>query len=197
MNAIIYKIFLFFFISHIPITILFDSRVIFPQSYYPKFACQLFDWYISNFHDPIMTPPHPPWLSAIILFELIFQLPFFFVAVYALTQSKFLLLRYSTSFSHNQHSTIFSSFSEKNWIKTPGIIYGSHVITTMIPVLAHLFHNSTPTNLPILLGFYLPYLILPTLWVVVLLSSSNQIFRKSDSSLKKTQPKKRNPQKAD
>eukprot|EP00126_Sphaerothecum_destruens_P007905 Sdes_comp20030_c0_seq2m12792 len=172
MNAIIYKIFLFFFISHIPITILFDSRVIFPQSYYPKFACQLFDWYISNFHDPIMTPPHPPWLSAIILFELIFQLPFFFVAVYALTQ-------------------------KKNWIKTPGIIYGSHVITTMIPVLAHLFHNSTPTNLPILLGFYLPYLILPTLWVVVLLSSSNQIFRKSDSSLKKTQPKKRNPQKAD
>ena len=54
------------------------------------------------------------WFKSLILFELLFQLPFFFVGYHA--------------FYHG-----------RNWVRIPGIAYGVHTATTLIPILAEIF----------------------------------------------------------
>ena len=55
----------------------------------------------------------PVWFKSLILFELLFQLPFFFVGYHA--------------FYHG-----------RNWVRIPGIAYGVHTATTLIPILAEI-----------------------------------------------------------
>jgi hypothetical protein len=81
----------------------------------------------------------PVWFKACVFFEVL-QLPYFFVAAYAF-------------------------INKKNWIRTPSLIYGSHV-TTVVTALLSEFLTSTrldESQKLTLASFYLPYLIMPAI----------------------------------
>jgi len=93
---------------------------------------------------------HQFLLQFLILFqlplELLFQLPFFFVG--------------------------FRAFYERrNWIRIPGIAYGAHTATTLVPILAEILtHDEFPSEAARwqLFLIYLPYLVIPAMIAVAL-----------------------------
>ena len=110
-----------------------------------------------------MQHPVEPWFSSLVLVEVIFQLPFFFLAIYAILQQS----------KHPQNRTIRGDGPFKSLC----IIYGSSTATTLVPILQCILTDEA-TNLSekgILLGFYLPYLIFP-LWLVIIAVSNDDIF---------------------
>ncbi|CAM9208811.1 unnamed protein product, partial [Phaeothamnion confervicola] len=99
----------------------------------------ILSFHIHTNHDVLMET-QPPWFKSLILAELLLQWPFYFVAAYAL------LMR-------------------RNWIRIPCIIYGSHVATTMIPILHEFATTSALSDaerLKLIL-IYCPYLLVPLL----------------------------------
>ena len=91
-----------------------------------------------------MTAPLTPWFKALVWSEVLLQFPFFFFGAYA--------------FIYRQ-----------NWIRIPAIIYGSFVVATMVPILGALAAHTAPGyNAAPVVGFYLPYLIVPALLVGVM-----------------------------
>jgi hypothetical protein len=101
--------FLAFFVSHIPITLLVDSQAL--LQIHPKPILDLVAWYSSTFKDELMSPPYQTWFTAIVTCELLFQVPFFFVAVYALLSGK---------------------VSGKGWFRSSCLIYGAHTCTFLL-----------------------------------------------------------------
>ena len=95
--------FLVYFVTHIPISLVLDFQGVLGE-FYPASLRDLYKWYVGTFSDPLMAAP-PVWLKAFIAAELLLQFPFFFAASYSL-------------------------LFKKNWIRVPGIIYGTHVATT-------------------------------------------------------------------
>ena len=71
MNASLRAVYLIFFISHIPITLVVDLQALLGQ-YYPAPARDLITWYVRNYNDVLMASP-PVWFKAVICCELIFQ----------------------------------------------------------------------------------------------------------------------------
>lgn len=118
MNTLLYYVLLLYFATHIPISIVLDSQTVFPQEWYPQFARDLWNFYVSNFPDFLFANcrtrfPYVRWIGAC---EIFLQLPFFFVALYAL-------------------------WHHKEWIRIPAIIYCTHVPTTVIPAVADFLQN--------------------------------------------------------
>lgn len=89
----------------------------------------------------------PAWFRAVVLGEIMFQVPFYFVAVYALVL-------------------------KRNWFRIPGLIYGTHVTTTMIPIYGTLFWDPASfiaaPNRYLLPYIYFPYLLIPFLMMLYL-----------------------------
>ncbi|XP_010223460.1 PREDICTED: transmembrane protein 97 [Tinamus guttatus] len=116
----------------------------------------LLQWYAGTFRDPMMMQP-PEWFKSFIFCEAFLQLPFFPIAAYAFLKGGC------------------------KWIRTPAIIYSSHVATTLLPILAHiLFHDfsksehsgpQTQRERLILLSIYAPYLLIPLLILFTMLFS--------------------------
>ena len=144
-NATFRAIVLVFFATHIPATILMDSQAILPPAVVPGFAKSLLRFHVRTNHDPLMEW-QPVWFKSFILFELLFQLPFFFIG--------------------------FKAFYErKNWIRIPGVVYGAHTATTLVPILAEILHSdSFPDEAARWKLFFisLPYLIVPASMAYVL-----------------------------
>eukprot|EP00598_Pedospumella_elongata_P000883 CAMPEP_0184973736 /NCGR_PEP_ID=MMETSP1098-20130426/5397_1 /TAXON_ID=89044 /ORGANISM="Spumella elongata, Strain CCAP 955/1" /LENGTH=157 /DNA_ID=CAMNT_0027496217 /DNA_START=30 /DNA_END=503 /DNA_ORIENTATION=- len=138
MNSLLRIVFLVYFITHIPITILVDLQILFGE-HYPEPLQQLFAWYIRTYNDQLVVLK-PAWLQSFIWAELFAQLPFFFVATYGL-------------------------LFKRNWIRIPSIIYGAHVATTVWAILAEFYTIQTISveEKFVLLGFYAPYLVIPLL----------------------------------
>ena len=136
MNQLFRVILLFYFISHIPITLCVDLQVLFGE-FYPDSLQNLNNWYIATYKDFVIRDK-PLWLQSFIWCELFLQMPFFFVATYGL-------------------------LFKKNFIRIPSIFYGVHVATTVVPILAETLLNDVNTfNEKLMLsGFYLPYLLIP------------------------------------
>ena len=134
-----------FLATHIPATILMDSQAILPPAVVPGFAKSLLRFHVRTNHDPLMEW-QPVWFKSFILFELLFQLPFFFVG--------------------------FRAFYERrNWIRIPGIAYGAHTATTLVPILAEILtHDEFPSEAARwqLFLIYLPYLVIPAMIAVAL-----------------------------
>ncbi|CAM9208932.1 unnamed protein product [Heterosigma akashiwo] len=139
-------LFLGFFISHIPTTLLIDGQAVI-GSCYPQVLKDVLQWHISTNQDFLMRDLEL-WFRCVVWGELVLQLPFFFVASYAF-------------------------YKGCNWIRIPSIIYGSHVATTMIPILGEIIFSpkwsaaSGQANL-LLFGIYFPYLAIPFLMVVTM-----------------------------
>ncbi|XP_010115703.1 PREDICTED: transmembrane protein 97 [Chlamydotis macqueenii] len=115
---------------------------------------ELLQWYAATFRDPMMLQP-PEWFKAFIYCEAFFQLPFFPVGAYAFLKGGC------------------------KWIRTPAIIYSTHVATTLLPILAHiLFHDfsssehlgpQTQHERLVLLSIYVLYLLIPLLILFTML----------------------------
>merc|ERR1712209_75848 len=119
-----------YFVIHIPITIVFDSQGVLPGHLYPAGLRGMVADYLRGTCDPIMggsTGAIPVWAWSFISCEILLQFPSFFFFAYAL-------------------------WSKKKSIRIPGIIYGVHVATTLVGILAHLI--------------YMPFLVLPLAFAV-------------------------------
>ena len=147
-----------------------------PPRLVPAFASRLLAWHVANTGDPLMNhvapgrPPFAPWFKALIYAELALQLPFFFVASYALA-------------------------ARRNWIRIPALAYGVHTATTLLPILAELADSPevpSPAARAQLLALYAPYLLLP-LACAVWMAASPQPFGAPGRSA----PRKAAPRKAD
>lgn len=160
--------FLAFFASHIPATLIIDSQALLPATLYPAAVRDLLKWYTTTFKDSVMTPPYDIWLRSIIAAEVILQLPFFFVAVYALSYPARI------------------NGSSSGWFKPACIVYGSHVATTLLPLLGcHATNNEANYfERAIVILIYLPYLIFP-LWLIQIAFANEDILGNSDK--RKTQ----------
>ncbi|XP_078404234.1 sigma intracellular receptor 2 isoform X2 [Cetorhinus maximus] len=143
--------FFFYFFTHIPITLAIDLQALLPKDLYPPALQGLLKWYAARFKDPMIMDP-PAWFKAFILCEALLQMPFFPVAAYAFYKGGC------------------------SWIRTPAIIYSTHVATTVIPILAHiLFNDFSASTYPgpktmserlSLLAIYTPYLLIPV-WILL------------------------------
>ena len=136
MNQLFRGVLVVYFVTHIPISLLVDLQALFID-FYPEFLKEFVRvQYISKYGDYLMADP-PIWMKALIGFEVL-QVPFFFIAAYAI---------------------VF----KKNWIRIPSIIYSSHVVTAVSIILTD-FYNSTRLSFnqkAVLFSFYLPYLLIP------------------------------------
>ena len=66
------------------------------------------------------------------------------------------------------------------WIRIPAIIYGSHVATTLIPILYHFIAADAMSQLTVterlyLCAVYAPYLIIPLMLVYHMLTSPDYL----------------------
>ena len=94
-----------------------------------------FDWYAGEFDDHLMRRGSTPlWLQSFLVCEGLLQLPFFFVATRALLQRQ---------------------CSER--VRVMFIVYGAHVATTVVPILADLLSAEKP----VLAAIYCPYFFVP------------------------------------
>jgi hypothetical protein len=125
-----------FFLAHIPTTLFFDSQGVLPEEWFPKWAVQVNQNYISDFGDPLMREL-PPWFRCLVWMEVALQLPFFFVGAYAFLR-------------------------RRNWVRWPALLYGVNVASTMVPILGELaLSPRTDFNRPVLLAIYAPFLLVP------------------------------------
>jgi hypothetical protein len=148
------KAYLIFFASHIPITLLVDAQGAFSMLY-PQPLRDLVDWYCNLFGDVLMRYPNsPPWFQALVVGEVVLQLPFFFVSLFVMTRTK-TTTRASSSRSSLEYYP--------RWFQTLCIIYGAHVSTTLVPILATFWTSTemTPVQVSMTTAVYLPYLIFP------------------------------------
>ena len=93
-----------------------------------------------------MTHPTETWFTSLVSLEIVFQLPFFFYAVYSILNCTYGL-----------------------YFRPLCIAYGASTATTLIPILACVLSDAdtTTSEKGVLLGFYLPYLVFP-LWLMIL-----------------------------
>ena len=149
MHRALRVIFALYFATHIPITLLIDAQAVLPPAWFPGFARQLVDYHVRTFHDPLMRAPQPGWFRALVACELGLQLPFFFVALRALA-------------------------ARDDGARDAMLVYGAHVATTMVPILGVLATDESafPSERArlTLICIYSPYLLVPLLLVIVMMS---------------------------
>jgi hypothetical protein len=158
--------FLAFFASHIVASLIIDAQAILPASFIPSVLQDLLSWYAKALNDPLMSRPQDLlWFQSLIACELVFQVPFFFVACYYLTT-----MRNTTGAERHRPKAV--SYPES--FRYACIAYGAHTSTTMAPILATLATNPTATVMEkaMILAVYLPYLIFP-LWILRLATRSS------------------------
>ncbi|KAM9317708.1 sigma intracellular receptor 2 [Pholidichthys leucotaenia] len=170
-------IFFFYFATHIPITLFIDLQALLPEHVYPEPLKDLMKWYAEDFRDPMVVDP-PEWFKSFVFCEALIQLPFFPIAAYAFLKGGC------------------------RWIRTPAIIYSTHVATTLIPILAHiLFYQFTEKPHPgpqtsqerwMLVSIYAPYLVVPLLMLLTMLLSTTYNPTASKSGGMPAKAKKKN-----
>ncbi|KAI8071304.1 hypothetical protein BC940DRAFT_234890 [Gongronella butleri] len=136
-------VFYVFFLTHIPITVLFDLQALYPAAWVPQPLLSIVAWYAEATGDPFMHPLNNQyWFKSLASMEAMLQLPFFFVACNGLAK-------------------------DAPWIRLPMVVYGAHVVTTLMPIMLELIanaaYNLTSTQRTMLLAIYSPYLIIPAL----------------------------------
>lgn len=151
MNSTLRAIFLVYFITHIPISLVLDFQALL-GAYYPPILKSLYSWYTAQFHDYLMETK-PLWLQSFILAEVVLQFPLFFYFIWGLLKKEY------------------------QKIKIPGIVYGAHVATTVWAILAEtLVSEKNTTNEKIVLtSFYFPYFLIPVLFALSLSSIDSKV----------------------
>lgn len=146
-----------YFATHIPATLIIDSQAALPLLgiQHPQFARDLLAWYCQTYADPCMCT-RPAWFTAIVWVELLLQLPFFFVVLWAFPR-------------------------RAAWLRIPMIAYGAHVATTLVPIYGALFAAPLrPDQLHFLAAVYAPYLLIPL--VLLWYAARDQLYEESSPS---------------
>lgn len=123
-----------FLLSNVPVVVLFESQMLLPASLVFKPLRDMTQAYV-EFAGDYLVQTAPAFLKGLVVAECLFQLPLSIVNAYAF-------------------------MAGKDWGRITGIIYASHVATTMFPILADILAHNIPTK-NLLLSIYLPYLIIP------------------------------------
>lgn len=148
MNDLMRRIFIAYFATHVPATILIDSQAIVPDEYVPSFAKSLLQFHIKQ-NDDFLMLEQPLWLKSFIVFEVLVQLPLFFVLLRKLRKR------------------------EENNIRLLGIGYSCHVMTTMVPILSEIYWRGSFA----LFMIYFPYFFVPLMLLYSLsLSEEGNVF---------------------
>ena len=170
-----------FFASHVPITLLVDGQAVLPRALFAWGPRRALEWFLEWSRDPLMrvataspASPATAWFRAIVCAELALQVPFFAVALAALTGT-----------FDERAAPPGRGLSSPAWLRTAAVAYGAHVATTMIPILAQIAlfeeRNFTERHRVALVAVYLPYLIMPllVLWRAAAVSAAGggQLFR--------------------
>ena len=170
-----------YFLTHVPVTVLVDSQAVLPATgWVPAVAREALQSYVDWSQDPLMDPanrarPDTTWFRALIVCELMLQLPIFMALIYGYwprTRSSPSSPSSSSrrpSPSPSSHpssritSTTVTTAKRARWVHALTLVYGVHVATTLVPVLATVGWQWRRYHL---VAIYLPYLILPTVLAV-------------------------------
>ena len=147
--------FLGFFASHIIFSFLVDAQGIF-GALFPILLQDFLVWYTDLFQDPLMgNAQELLWFQSLIALELVFQVPFFFVACNFLS------------------NTTLESYPR--WFRYACIAYGAHTATSMGPILTTLAISDYDSEMARyqIFSVYLPYLIFP-LWILTLAVTTDE-----------------------
>ena len=157
--------FLAFFASHIPITLLMNGQTVLPEALFPNVLRGILPFYAAQFNDTLMTAPFDTWFQSFVVCEVLLQVPFFIYAVMALLN--------------------WQSTNGSKWFRTACLVYGSHAVTTLIPILAETIFNkkNTAAEKCVLVSLYLPYLCFPA-WLVYIAATNDDVFSESVSPIK-------------
>ncbi|CAE8611800.1 unnamed protein product [Polarella glacialis] len=142
-----------YFASHIPISLCIGGQVVLHPWVvrYPSALRRLLQIHVEANGDFLMASP-PSWLRSLLAAELLLQLPFFPFAAAAFWRAS----------------------PADNAMRLPCIIYGTHVVTTQIPILAAIVldteHVKSESHRWKLFGMYVPYLAVPLLLTAVMLA---------------------------
>lgn len=162
MNNLLRRIFIAYFATHIPATILIDSQAIVPGRFIPSFAKRLLEFHIKT-NDDFLMLEQPLWLKSFIFFEVLVQLPLFCILLRKLSRKE-----------------------ERN-IRLIGCAYSSHVMTTMVPILTEIYHRGSFS----LFMIYFPYFFVPLMLLHSLATSEEgNVFRKRRTSARATTKRK-------
>ncbi|EGW30081.1 uncharacterized protein SPAPADRAFT_57543 [Spathaspora passalidarum NRRL Y-27907] len=142
------KIFLIYFISHIPITIFMDSTIIVPKEYQLELSKTLLDFHISANKD-ILLIHSPTWFKLFGVVELVFQLPLFFYFIYKLLVAPVLDSDYFIWTIVYGFNASFTTFVCMGWIIIEGQDLGLNL-----------------QEIANLCAIYSPYLIIPA-WLLL------------------------------
>lgn len=134
-----------YFVIHVPITVLIDSCLIIPKDWQFPIQKTLVLFHIAANND-FLLDTLPLWLQVFGLVELVFQLPLFIYAAFKLY--------------HNAKSIY-------PWL----IIYGFNASFTTLVCLVYVIaegeaHGLTPTEVYGLFGLYLPYFLIPLFMLI-------------------------------
>lgn len=130
-----------------------------PQLYPPIIKQILNDHWLEPFQDKLMVV-FPVWFASFTVCEVFLQFPFFFFACYAF-------------------------IAGKNWIRIPSIIYATHVMTTLVPIMsAFIFDPAFLNHNPVLLATYSVYFIIPLLLLLNMVLYTNP-FNYEEKKVKK------------
>ncbi|KAJ3108631.1 Transmembrane protein 97 [Phlyctochytrium planicorne] len=138
-------LFLFYFVIHIPITLLVDIQPLSPATLHPQPIKQALADYIAVTGDFLMEQkPNNPWFLSILTLELLFQFPFFFVAAHYIWHDRL------------------------KEIRTLSIAYCAHVLTTMVPIcweFAVSGKRQTELQRTLVFAVYGPWVLIPLLFL--------------------------------
>ena len=149
MHNIIRLIYLGYFFTHIPITILLDLQGVLPSSIYDALGVSnFFIWYHTTFDDHLMGAP-PIWLKSFLFSEMVFQLPFFFVAVDALRKKKCsdlvktLFIVYATVSKYRHRRALLSTVEYRGLPDLSARFWSSGPPVFWLSLIEPPFHNKT------------------------------------------------------
>lgn len=180
-----------FFVSHIPITICLDSQALSTSRYFygtmiqPPILKDLITFYTTTFGDFLMRDDdeniswvnEKGWFSSLIVIELLFQFPCFFIMIYFLNtypkQQQQQQQQQNNGKNDDDKNNDGATSTYPEWFRLLCIIYSSHVATTLLPIYATFWLNyqtfDSLFQLLVLSMIYSPYLIFPLilLWYSV------------------------------
>jgi len=117
-----------FFVVHVVATLVLDLQALYPPTLVPGFMSQVHKSYVQDTGDPLIKAVlglygreaklNASWFETFIYCEMFFQLPVFFIGLYALW--------------HNRRSLYIIL-----------ALYGVHSATTILPCLTHLYRAPT------------------------------------------------------
>ncbi|KAJ4469863.1 transmembrane protein 6/97 [Lentinula aciculospora] len=145
-------VYFYFFLNHIPASILLDFQKFYPAAYVPSLLLRIRQWWIDISADPLLMAAargdnllhgELVWFGCFAWLELLFQFPIFILGMKGLwngSRSIYILL----------------------------LAYGASTATTVLPCIFYFFqeHNMTATQRLILLSSYVPFFLVPLVMAI-------------------------------